>query len=89
VLKLFRFFLILVTFVFFGFFGQGSKQNQEKNRNKVSVKVSQNKLETGQVFSYLITIEGDFNDPELIIPSLDDFMVISTKKNRKLFLSKR
>jgi hypothetical protein len=88
VLKLFRFFLILVTFVFFGFFGQGSKQNQEKNRNKVSVKVSQNKLETGQVFSYLITIEGDFNDPELIIPSLDDFMVISTKKTESFSYQK-
>lgn len=87
-LKLSRFFLILATFVFFGFFGQDSKQNQEENQNKVSVEVSQNKLETGQVFSYLITIEGDFNDPELIMPGLDDFIIVSTKKSESFSYQK-
>ncbi|MCF7870559.1 MAG: BatD family protein [Candidatus Omnitrophica bacterium] len=80
------FIIILGIFAFLGFFGKSPKDKDDSR--SVKVKVSQNKVETGEIFSYLVTIEGEFKDPEVQMPDLDNFRIISRKKTKNFSYQK-
>jgi hypothetical protein len=83
VLKLSKlFFIILSIFIFFGFWNDDSQEKPKNNNRTVTTEISKKRVETGEVFSYLITIEGEFNNPKIEMPALDNFKIISTKKTK-------
>ncbi|MCF7886935.1 MAG: BatD family protein [Candidatus Omnitrophica bacterium] len=88
-LKLPRIFiLILGIFIFMGFFGKDSEKTKDTGSRSVKVEVNKNKVETGEIFSYSITVEGEFENPNLQIPNLDNFRIVSTKKTKNFLYQK-
>ncbi|MCF7873671.1 MAG: BatD family protein [Candidatus Omnitrophica bacterium] len=82
------FFIILGVFVFLGFFHRNSENKNENDLKPIKVEISKNKVATGEIFSYLITIEGKFENPKLQMPDLDQFKVVSTKKTKSFSYQK-
>lgn len=74
------FILILGIFIFAGFFGKDSQKEKDADLYSVKVEISKNKIETGEIFAYSITIEGGLENPKVEVPDLDNFRIISTKK---------
>lgn len=81
-------FVILSIFIFFGLSSKNSEAKNENNLKLIKAEVSKKKVETGEIFSYLITLEGKFENPKLQIPNLDDFKIISTKKAKSFSYQK-
>lgn len=73
-LRLFN--LSLIIFLLFTFLS--FSQDEEV----IEVKVSKDKVETGEVFTYRIKIEGSFTQPELTLPEFKDFKVISQSRSK-------
>ncbi|MFO8052746.1 MAG: BatD family protein [Candidatus Omnitrophota bacterium] len=82
------FILVLGVFLCLGFWGQDSKKRENTGSRSVKVEVSKDKVKTGETFSYLITIEGEFSDPSLQLPDFDNFRIISTKKSKNFSYQK-
>jgi hypothetical protein len=82
------FILILGFFIFAGFFGKDSNETKDTGLHSVKIEVSKNKIETGEIFAYSITIEGEFKNPKVEIPNLDNFRIISTKKTKNFSYQK-
>lgn len=77
--------LAMLLFSAGGFFRNESGGQPEPNSNKIEVKVSEKEVDTGQVFSYLIKIKGDFEDPVIKKPCLDNFKIVSTQRSQSFF----
>jgi len=77
-LKSFSLFLIIIASFNFSVFGQDS----------VEVTVDKNSLETGEVFTYKVTIKGEFSNPQLILPSFKDFNIISQSEAKSYSFKK-
>lgn len=50
--------------------------------NNLKAVVDKNKVETGEIFTYKITVEGEFINPQLDIPALKDFAIIAQGQSR-------
>ena len=72
--KFLRFFLVIGFIVFISSLGNAQET--------IGVKVNKEKVETGEIFLYVIKIEGVFNSPELILPKFKNFHVASQSQSR-------
>ena len=74
--KSFRIILIIIVC----FFSLGFSLNS----GTIEVEVDKNKVETGEVFTYTIKIEGIFRKPHLILPNFDDFKFVSQSQSKSI-----
>lgn len=77
----------LICFIVIVFLALGCRQEavEENNYPPIRVETSQNLLNAGEIFSYSVKIKGSFVEPEIKLPCLNDFKVISTQKSEKFF----
>jgi hypothetical protein len=48
----------------------------------MEAKVDKNKVETGEIFTYTLKIEGDFSSPKLALPDFRDFKIVSQNQTK-------
>jgi hypothetical protein len=54
------------------------------NSKPIEVEISKNKVETGEVFTYTVKIEGIFHKPHLTLPNFDDFKFVSQNQSKSV-----
>ncbi|MCF7916995.1 MAG: BatD family protein [Candidatus Omnitrophica bacterium] len=82
------FVLILSLSVWLGFFHQNPDKKNGKNHTLIKAEINKKKVATGEIFSYLIIVEGKFENPQLQMPNLEQFKVVSTKKAKSFSYQK-
>jgi len=73
-LKLFKTAVIVLCFFCLGL---GPKENS------VTAEAGKRTVKTGEVFSYTIKIEGEFEQPRIILPELKNFRIVSQSKSKR------
>ncbi|MEI8350274.1 MAG: BatD family protein [Candidatus Omnitrophota bacterium] len=71
-------FVSIFLFSFYIFFALAFCQDA----NTVNATADKDHIETGEIFTYTITIEGKFSDPQLTLPVLKDFIVVAEAQSR-------
>ena len=67
--------LLLIMFCFFAL-GFGN------NQKAIEVEVDKTSVETGEVFTYTIKIEGIFHKPNLDLPDFENFKIVSQSQSK-------
>ncbi|UCD15766.1 MAG: BatD family protein [Candidatus Omnitrophota bacterium] len=65
--------LIIFSFFLLGFWGK---------LGIVKTKVSKNKVETGEIFTYTITVRGEFDQATLFLPEFENFKIVSQNESK-------
>lgn len=78
------FFLAISFFLFLGFFRDEPKKEENQNSKKIIASVDKTELEAGEIFYYVITIEGNFSSPKIKEPSLEEFKIVSRQQSRSI-----
>ncbi len=82
------FFLVLGVCVFLGFLGKNSNEEEKNGPPAVRAEINKERVETGEIFSYQITIEGEFNQPKIQAPGFDNFQIVSSAQTKSFSYQK-